>query len=72
MKKPSNTKKNPKVKYYANGNIRQKIISDSENFKLETGYKDKEVTGTIDSESAYKEYDKFSTNLKTTLIKYQD
>ena len=72
MKKPSNTKKNSIIKYYANGNIRQEIISDSENFKLETGYKDKEVTGTIDSESAYKEYDKFSTNLKTTLIKYQD
>ena len=68
MKKPSNTKKNSKVKYYANGNIRQEIISDSENFKLETGYKDKEETGTIESENAYKEYDKFSTSLKTIII----
>ena len=72
MKKPSNRKKNSKVKYYSNGNIRQEIISDSENFTIETGYKDKEETDTIDSENAYKEYDKFSTSLKTIIIKYRD
>ena len=70
MKKPSNTKKNSIIKYYSNGNIRQETISDSENFTIETGYKDKEETGTIDSENAYKEYDKFSTNLnrRNTMI----
>ena len=72
MKKPSNTKKNSIIKYYSNGNIRQEIISHSENFTTETGYKDKEETGTIDSENAYKEYDKFSTNLKTIIINYRD